>query len=107
MMKQTQETWLGSRYEASSRKSLYFPNFSDVAKVFGIKNTEVIYNHEELKPKIRKVLDYEGSVLCDVRIHPNARISPKLSFGRPIEDSSPLLNRKEFLENMIVEPLDK
>ena len=32
-------------------------------------------------------------------------IFPKLSFGKPIEDSEPLLSREEFESNMIVKQL--
>ena len=107
MMKQTQEIWLDSRYVASSKESLYFPDLRKIAEAHGIKKTLSIKNLDELKEKIRETLDYEGPVLCDVAIHPNSRIYPKLTFGRPIEDSAPLLNRSEFYENMIVRPLDK
>ena len=106
MMKQTQETWLESRYEASSRKSLYLPDFSKIAKAHGIKKTKIIRTHSELKKGIRETLDYEGPALCDVRIHPNCRIYPKLSFGRPIEDSEPILEREEFNKEMIIKPLE-
>ncbi len=105
MIKQTQETWLNSRYVASTKKSFFLPNFRELAKVHGIKKTEIIKNHSELEEKIKKTLDYEGPVLCDVRIHPNSRIYPKLDFGKPIEDSSPLLERDEFYKNMIVKPI--
>lgn len=104
MIKQTQETWLNNNYVASSIKDFSFPNFNDLADIFKIKNIK-INNHNELERKIQDTLNYEGPVLCNVQIHPDSRIYPKLSFGKPIEDSSPLLNRKEFLENMIVEPL--
>jgi len=106
MIKQTQETWLDSRYTVSGKESLFFPDFSRTANCFGIEKTVVITNHSELKEKIREVLDYPGPVLCDARIHPDARIYPKLTFGKPIEDSAPLLPRGEFLQNMIVKPFD-
>ena len=35
-------------------------------------------------------------------IKPNQKIIPKLQFGNPIEDMSPLLPRKEFFKNMDV-----
>lgn len=105
MIQQTQETWLDSRYEASTNEHFYLPDFIQLAKAHGIEKTEVIRTHEELEEKIKSVLDYNGPVLCDVRIHPKARIYPKLSFGRPIEDSEPLLSREEFEKEMIVKPI--
>ena len=29
-----------------------------------------------------------------------------LKFGRPLEDTNPLLKREEFFKNMIIKPLD-
>lgn len=106
MMQQTQETWLGSRYVASDENSgLAFPDFIKVSHAYGIP-TETISTHEELNEKIRKVLNHNGPMLCNVEINPKARIHPKLSFGKPIEDSCPFLPKDEFLKNMIIKPVD-
>jgi hypothetical protein len=34
-----------------------------------------------------------------------SQIYPKLLFGKPIEDSDPLLEREEFYKQMIVKPI--
>ena len=39
-------------------------------------------------------------IMCDVKVDPNQKIIPKLQFGNPIEDLSPLIPRKEFYKNM-------
>ena len=107
IIKQTQDTWLESRYFASNFEfGLKFPNFKKIAEACGLK-AETIRNHSEISEKIRRVFNTDGPILCDVKIKPDSKIVPKLEFGRPIEDSSPLLGRKEFFENMIVRPLDK
>ena len=41
----------------------------------------------------------KGPRFIEVRIDANQTISPKLEFGRTIEDLSPLINRQEFIEN--------
>jgi acetolactate synthase-1/2/3 large subunit len=105
MMQQTQEVWLGSRYEASTKKDFDLPDFSEIARAHGIQKVEKIDSHNNLDKQLKNVLNYNGPVLCDVKIHPKSRIFPKLSFGKPIEDSEPLLKRKEFLENMIISSL--
>ena len=106
MMQQTQETWLDSRFVGSCCKSgLPKVDLVKIAQAYGLKTIK-IENHSELKFKLREVLDYNGPVLCDVRIHQRARIFPKLSFGKPIEDPEPPLSREEFYKNMIVKPLD-
>jgi len=101
IIRQTQDTWLDSRYEASSEEGgLALPDFIEIARAYGI-NTETINNHWELKAKIRKVLDTKDAVLCSVAVNPADKIIPKLTIGRSIEDSAPLLDRKELLENML------
>lgn len=106
MIQQTQETWLNSRYIASNPDSgVPVPDFIKIVEAYGIK-TKLITNHNEIREAIKETLNYNGPILCDVRIHPKARIHPKLTFGRPIEDSEPLLPREEFYKNMIVKPLD-
>ena len=107
MIQQTQETWLNSRYVGSCFCSGGLPelDFIKIAASYGIPAIE-INNHTELREKIRKVLDFNGPVLCNVRIHPKARIYPKLSFGKSIEDSAPFLPRDEFKNNMVVKPLE-
>lgn len=106
IIRQTLDTWLNSRYNAiDSSSGLPDPDFVKVAQAYGLK-TETIQHHGELRDKIRRVLDSEGPVLCNVEVLPDQKIQPKLVFGRPIEDSDPLLGREEFYRNMIVKPLD-
>jgi len=100
IIKQTQDTWLKSRYVAADPGSgLGFPDICKVAKAYGIK-TCVINSHKSIGRKIRKVLEYNGPILCDVKLKSGEKIIPKLEFGRPIEDLSPFLPRDEFTENM-------
>jgi len=105
MIQQTQETWLDSRYVGTNPESgVPIPNFEKIAQAYGIK-TITAYTHQDMKEKIRETLDFDGPVLFDIKIHPKARIYPKLTFGRPIEDSAPILSDQEFSENMIVTSL--
>ena len=41
----------------------------------------------------------------NLEISPFARVNPQVQFGRPNEDASPLLERKEFLSNMLIKPM--
>lgn len=104
IIKQFQELYLESRFEATG-KGYSCPDFVKIAKAYGIK-TVSIKNHRQLEAKMRQVLHYKGPVLCDVFVRSNQKLIPKLEFGRPIEDLSPLLPRKEFSKNMIVKPLE-
>ncbi len=106
MVRQTQDQWLGSRYLASSVEGgLAFPDFAKVARVYGFK-VEMAERSIELISSICQTLDGNYPALCDVRIPSEYRTIPQAKFGRPIEDNEPLLDREEFLENMIVKPVD-
>lgn len=105
IIKQFQDNYFNSRYEATTDSSGYkVPNFLKIARAYGIA-TETIKSHKELRRKIKKVLSHKGPIICDV-IHPEeATLIPKLQFGKPIEDLSPLLPRDEFLKNMLIKPI--
>ncbi len=106
MVRQTQDQWLGSRYLASSIEGgLYFPDFAELAMVYGFK-VRVVEKSEDLVYSIHQTLDRDGPTLCDVLISPEHRTTPQARFGRPIEDNEPLLDRKEFLKNMIIKPVE-
>ncbi len=106
MIQQTQEDWLNSKYEASCcNKGIANPDFVEIGKAYGLKS-ERISNHRELKEKLPEILNSSEPVLCELEINPNQRVVPMLKVGRPIEDAKPLLPREEFLENMIIKPLD-
>lgn len=105
IIKQFQDTWLNSRYEAS-QKGYSSPDFIEVAKAYGFK-TVTIKNHRELSKQIKKVLSTSEPVFCDVLLDPDQKIIPKIDFGMPLEDMTPPLSRREFRKNMIVKPLAK
>lgn len=106
MIQQTQEQWLGSRYTASSVEGgLAFPDFSKVAAAYGYQVVTINRNCE-IAERIAEVMEAAGPVFCDVQVPSGHRVVPQVKFGRPIEDSEPLLPRDEFLANMIVKPLE-
>ncbi|MCX7177187.1 MAG: thiamine pyrophosphate-binding protein [Proteobacteria bacterium] len=105
MIQQTQDQWLNSKYEASSEAGgLGFPDFHKLAEVLGF-DTLTIKSNQEASDNIQAFLDAPGPGFCNVEIRPEERVVPQVKYGRPIEDSEPLLPRAEFLANMIVEPL--
>lgn len=106
MVQQTQEQWLNSRYEATTIDGgLGFPDFVKVAKAYGFEVINIVEN-KKISTSIKNSFNKKGPVFCNVEIPPEARVIPQVKFGRPIEDSEPFLERKEFLDNMIVRPLD-
>ena len=101
IIKQFQELYLSKRFEASG-KGVSNPDFKKIATAFGINYTE-IKNHKNLRSNIRKIVNSKKPEFVNVLVKPNQKIIPKLQFGKPIEDLSPLLNRKEFLKNMLID----
>jgi acetolactate synthase-1/2/3 large subunit len=106
MIQQTQDQWLGSRYEASTVEGgLAFPDFVAVAKAYGFP-TLTIRDSSEVDEKVRQAFAADGPVFCDVDIKSSHRVIPQVVFGRPIEDPGPLLPRPEFLSNMVITPAE-
>lgn len=103
IIKQFQELYLGKRFEASG-KGVSNPSFKKLSKAFNI-NYNIINNHTEIK-KIGQILSSKKPELIEVMIKEDQKIIPKLQFGNPIEDMSPLLPRSEFSKNMEI-PLTK
>jgi acetolactate synthase-1/2/3 large subunit len=106
IIQQTQDDWLESRYWASRPETgLADPNYVNIAKAYGIE-TMTIKSHRDIRSKIKKALDIEGPVMCNLEFSQDQRIFPMLKAGRPIEDANPLLDRKKFAANMVTKPLD-
>jgi acetolactate synthase-1/2/3 large subunit len=102
----TQDNWLESRYSASntSEGGLPDPDFKKISEAYGIKAIEINDNNR-LIMDLNIVLNYDGPIVCVIHMKQGAQIYPKLLIGRPLEDMSPILPRKEFLENMLIPPL--
>jgi acetolactate synthase I/II/III large subunit len=106
IIKQFQELYLGKRYVATTSNSgVTNPDFKKVSQAYGIRHT-LIKNHKNLKAKLNVVIRSKKVEFIEVLLKPDQKIIPKLQFGNPIEDLSPLLPRKEFDKNMYV-PLVK
>jgi acetolactate synthase-1/2/3 large subunit len=99
IIKQFQELYLNKRYEATGTgRGVSNPNFKKISKAFNI-NYNLIRNHNELK-NLNKIINSKDAEIIELNIKDNQKIIPKLQFGNPIEDLSPLLSRKEFYKNM-------
>ncbi|MCX5713157.1 MAG: thiamine pyrophosphate-binding protein [Candidatus Omnitrophica bacterium] len=104
MIRQTQDQWFCSRYEASSVESgLAFPDFIKVAKAYGYKTVN-ISKAKDIQNGIKEVLYHNGPVFCNVELRPEHDVFGQVKFGRAIEDGEPLLDRKEFFDCMIIRP---
>ena len=102
IIKQFQELYLNKRYEATTPSTgVVNPDFEKVSKAYGINYT-LISNHKNLKKILNKPIKSNKVEFIEVLLKPDQKIIPKLQFGKPIEDLSPLLPREEFKNNMFV-----
>jgi len=105
IIKQFQDLYLKNRHEASiPSKGVTNPDFNKISTAYGINYNE-IKNNKQINKVLNRVLNSKRPEFVNVIINPNQKIIPKLQFGKPIEDLSPLLSRSEFKKNMIVPPL--
>jgi acetolactate synthase-1/2/3 large subunit len=107
IIKQFQELYLGGRYEATiPSKGVTNPNFKKISNAYGINYNEIKKN-KDIDIILKKVLKSKKPEFINVIINSNQKIVPKLQFGKPIEDLSPLLPRSEFKKNMIIASLQE
>jgi len=107
----TQRTHFDGHYVGSDPSSgLTLPNLIKIAEAYDIK-TFTIDSHAGISRKIREILEYDGPVICDVKITPNQFTAPRISstvtpdgtmVSKPLEDLWPSLDREEFLSNMMI-----
>jgi acetolactate synthase I/II/III large subunit len=92
MIRQTQDTWLNSRYVAVGGP---FCDINDVATAYKIAN----YNLTKTTDlnKLTNILQADGPSITRILLNPSEIITPKLIFGNSIENSSPQLNENETL----------
>ena len=112
----SQAAYFGSEQIGAGKNSgLTVPDLTKVANSYNIPAV-VIYDQTNLREDVRKVLAMEGPVVIDVRVIPDEVRAPRLqsyqkpdgSFvSKPLEDMFPFLSREEFLENMIIKPLEE
>lgn len=96
-----------------SDSGLCFPDFGRLSEGFGLPFRRCA-RHAELGPAIRATLDGGGPQVCEVMLDLAQPFAPKLASKRlpdgrmvtaPLEDMTPLLDRREFADNMIIPPV--
>ena len=114
-MKESQREYFGGRYVASKVSDESIHNISEIAKGYGIPMLQMKCA-EEMTPIILEALRTPGPIIIEINVDKEQQIIPRLTFtvkpdgkwiAKPLEDMYPYLERKEFKENMIVEPLEE
>ena len=111
MIKHTQRAVFEGRYAGTNRASgVSCPDFSALATAFGMPSFSV-RTWEDFDQAIPALQDCAGPAICEVFMHPEQPLVPKLSLAAtadgklvspPLEDLSPLLPREELARNMLV-----
>jgi len=105
----------GANIGCDPKTGLTLPDICEVARAYGL-GTACIEDQTDLLGQVKRVLDTPGPVVCDVRVLAEEARAPRVtsiqlpngSFkSKPLEDLWPFLDRNEFRENMIIEPLEE
>ena len=105
----------GPNIGCSAETGVSIPDYRKVARAYGLK-TAVIEDQSDLRGAVRRVLRSRGPVVCDVHIMPDEIRAPRVTsiqradgsfLSKPLEDLWPFLDRDEFAQNMIVEPVSE
>ncbi len=108
-IKNMQDNHFEGRHVCCNPESgLTLPDTCSVASSYGL-NTFRIKDQTNLKKDISKVIDTEGTVVCDLVVDSNIPTAPRISsrvtrdghiVSTPMEDLWPFLDRNEFYSNM-------
>ena len=120
--KNYQDMYFESRYEASG-KGYSIPDFKKVSFAFGLSYAKIEKDHkglffmspneflelieeDNLQKRLSQLLAKKGPCIIDVDMKDMYKYKPYLGWGMPIEMQLPLLSKEEFLENMIIKPVN-
>ncbi len=112
-IRNTQQNFFKHLVGESPETGISFPDMKKIAWAYGIPFAR-ISSHTGLKQAIKKALTSDGPYLVEMMMDPWQPLVPKVSsytrpdgklISKPMEDMWPFLPRKEFYENMIIEPL--
>ena len=92
MCRQTQKQWLRGVYHGTSAKDLATPDFTAIAKAYGICTRSV-----DLEVLMRWS---EGPAFLELDIDEEQGVSPQVRFGKSIEDADPALPEGELARIM-------
>jgi acetolactate synthase-1/2/3 large subunit len=110
----SQKRWFGRLTAADTTSKLTLPDLMKIAAAYGLPSTQIA-TQRDLRKQVRAVLNQSGPVICDVVCLPDEARMPSLSsvqlpdgsmVSKPLEDLWPFLDRKEFLANMIIPPIE-
>lgn len=109
-IRQTQDSFFsGNRVACDQSCGVSFPDIIKIANAYGIP-AMTLNNNEDIEVKIMEVLNTKGPIICEVKLDPNCKFSPKAASERrpdgtmvskPLEDMYPFLDQEELQSNML------
>jgi acetolactate synthase-1/2/3 large subunit len=105
----------GASIGCSEATGVWLPDYRKVANAYGLPGA-VIEDQSDLREQVRRVLRMPGPVVCEVKVILDEVRAPRVTsvqrpdgsfVSKPLEDLWPFLNREEFKENMMVEPVNE
>lgn len=112
LIRHTQRNFMEGRLFAEGPETgVWCPDALKIAKAYGIKGIR-INSVKEVEGKIKKVLDYDGPVICDVMTPEWQLIVPRVSsdkkpdgtlVSKPYEDMFPFLDSEILKKEMVAE----
>ena len=115
-IRQTQNNFFSGRHIGIDADSgVVFPDFMKMAEAFGFVSMRIECN-EEVKDKLQEMCAVDKPVVCEVILPHDYIFQPKTSsvrkadgrmVSKPLEDLYPFLPREEFLQNMIINPINE
>ncbi len=112
---QTQNKFFHGNLVGESEKSgLSFPDLGKVARAFDVRYYKLNTIRESME-RLPEILNTEGPVIIEVVVTSEMEVAPTnassmredgMLISKPLEDMYPFLERKEFLDNMIIEPVN-
>lgn len=114
-IRQTQTNFFGEPYVGIGPQShdLEFPDMEKIAYAYGYPYFRCDSN-AGLSETIRRALDEEGAVICEIVVSTDQNFEPKSATKRledgtlvspPLEDLAPFLDRETFRKEMIIDPI--
>mgnify|MGYP000226277981 CR=1 FL=1 len=115
-IKLTQKRYFEGRLIGTDPTSgISFPKLEKIAAAYGIKYFK-IEEVKQLDAVLKQVLSLNEPVICEVICPENQEITPTVSslkkddgtmVSKPLEDMYPFLDREEFFNEMIVNPVEE
>jgi acetolactate synthase-1/2/3 large subunit len=113
-IKHMQQNHFGRFVGSEKDSGVSCPDLMKIATAYGIPALR-ISDQAVLGSELEGVLAQEGPYICEIMMPEDQPLIPRLSslkkpdgtlISKPLEDLYPFLDRKEFLENMIIDTIE-